>query len=132
MNYLSNINSKELRDCLENGINKLKEENSIVEFYVSSDIKNIKMNNIEDDLCKLYYSFINNMLEGIKENVVKNASIMIYVKDNMLCSDFANMFVKDISVFNNISISNVRYSNYFIDTKIIDNYYVQHLEVINS
>ena len=132
MNYLSNINSKELRDCLENGINKLKEENSIVEFYVSSDIKNIEMNNIEDDLCKLYYSFINNMLEGIKENVVKNASIMIYVKDNMLCSDFANMFVKDISVFNNISISNVRYSNYFIDTKIIDNYYVQHLEVINS
>lgn len=138
-----------LKFFLGNKINKLKSEGANVELFVSKEVMTIS--SIYNDtawhnIYTILGVILDNMIEALKHTEEKEASMQIYLVNDILNMEFANTFTpndNDKLLFTRYTSKNIGHGMGLclvkkiikkcpyckLDTKIIDNFFVEHLTI---
>ena len=91
-----------VRNFINYKLNKLKSLGAKIEVFVSNDLENIDPTTLSDkeynDITTILGIILDNMIDSIAISEEKLISINIYLKNGMICGEFANTFSEDIDI----------------------------------
>lgn len=145
--YINNIG---IKNFISTKLSKILKLNGKLELYISEEIKNINYDNNLKEIDNLYTILgvlLDNIIDSIKISNDKLVSIIAYVNDDKVYFEFANTYNGEIDLE---KLGNGKYTTkgnnhgvglniikkivsnseiYKLDTFILDNFFVQKLEI---
>lgn len=147
--YLQNLTLS--KDFINYKLTKMKKLGANIEFYVSDKVSNVNLGIIsskkKNDIYTILGVILDNMIEALESVDLKLVSILIYLDNNKICGEFANSFKGNVGIerifdkgyttkgdghgYGLYVVKEIikRNSNLELETKVIDDFFVQKLFV---
>ncbi len=140
-----------VRNFINHKLLKMKKLGVEIEIFVSNDLNNINSKQFNEKFYNNLYTILgvllDNMIDALKNNDEKLASVQFYLVDNIIYGEFVNTFSNDIDLdkIYNLGFSTKGKNHGYglslideiiknnecidLDTNIIDKYFVQKLKI---